>query len=87
MLHSQKITTGVFCEGGTLASIGDPLEQEFILNNIKIFQDTYTSFWLGLFKTNKGNEHHKKAVLKEKLSKNGFSMFYKRHLLCLSSAL
>ncbi|XP_023191646.1 macrophage mannose receptor 1-like [Xiphophorus maculatus] len=50
----QDATTSCLAHGGTLASIGDPLEQEFILNNIKIFQDTYTSFWLGLFKTNKG---------------------------------
>ncbi|KAM9349891.1 macrophage mannose receptor 1-like [Symphorus nematophorus] len=40
--------------GGLLASIEDPSEQEFIQNNARIFQDSYTSFWIGLFKTNKG---------------------------------
>ncbi|XP_070700691.1 macrophage mannose receptor 1-like [Pempheris klunzingeri] len=40
--------------GGTLASIEDPSEQEFIERNAKIFQDSQTSFWIGLFKTHRG---------------------------------
>ncbi|XP_043990703.1 macrophage mannose receptor 1-like [Gambusia affinis] len=50
----QDATTSCLEHGGTLASIGDPMEQEFIRDNIKTFEDTHTSFWLGLFKTNKG---------------------------------
>ncbi|XP_040911919.1 macrophage mannose receptor 1-like [Toxotes jaculatrix] len=40
--------------GGALASIEDPSEQEFLKNNVEIFKDTYTSFWIGLYKTHKG---------------------------------
>ncbi|MED6273014.1 hypothetical protein CHARACLAT_002428 [Characodon lateralis] len=40
--------------GGILASIADPSEQEFIQNNIGTFQGRDTSYWLGLFKTHKG---------------------------------
>ncbi|XP_054882841.1 macrophage mannose receptor 1-like, partial [Poeciliopsis prolifica] len=50
----QDATTSCLSHGGTLASIGDPWEQDFILNNIKTFQNSYTSYWLGLFKTTKG---------------------------------
>ncbi|XP_069548054.1 macrophage mannose receptor 1-like [Brachyistius frenatus] len=39
--------------GGMLASIEEPSEQEFIQNQVKTFQDTYTSFWMGLYKTHK----------------------------------
>lgn len=42
------------CEGGTLTSIEDPSEQEFIHRNIKQFQDNYDSYWIGLFKTHNG---------------------------------
>ncbi|XP_078029223.1 macrophage mannose receptor 1-like [Epinephelus lanceolatus] len=40
--------------GGLLASIEDPSEQEFIKNNANIFKDSYRNFWIGLFKTLKG---------------------------------
>ncbi|XP_053186720.1 macrophage mannose receptor 1-like [Scomber japonicus] len=40
--------------GGTLASIEDPAEQTFIQKSLKIFEDSYTSFWIGLYKTKKG---------------------------------
>ncbi|XP_061834761.1 macrophage mannose receptor 1b isoform X1 [Nerophis lumbriciformis] len=40
--------------GGLLASIEDPEEQAFIQNNIEVFQDSHTSFWVGLYKTHKG---------------------------------
>uniref|UniRef100_A0A8C7Z677 Mannose receptor, C type 1b n=1 Tax=Oryzias sinensis TaxID=183150 RepID=A0A8C7Z677_9TELE len=40
--------------GGLLASIEDPLEQQFIKSNIEMFQDVHTSFWIGLYKTHKG---------------------------------
>uniref|UniRef100_UPI003AB09028 macrophage mannose receptor 1-like n=1 Tax=Centroberyx gerrardi TaxID=166262 RepID=UPI003AB09028 len=40
--------------GGTLASIEDPFEQDFIKRNVEIFQDSQSSFWIGLFKTHKG---------------------------------
>ncbi|XP_044077016.1 macrophage mannose receptor 1-like [Siniperca chuatsi] len=40
--------------GGTLASIEDPSEQDFIQSNINIFKDSHTSFWIGLYKTHRG---------------------------------
>uniref|UniRef100_A0AAQ6IAX8 Mannose receptor, C type 1b n=1 Tax=Anabas testudineus TaxID=64144 RepID=A0AAQ6IAX8_ANATE len=40
--------------GGILASIEDPSEQQFIKSYIEIFQDSYSSFWIGLYKTHKG---------------------------------
>uniref|UniRef100_UPI003AAC2783 macrophage mannose receptor 1-like n=1 Tax=Centroberyx gerrardi TaxID=166262 RepID=UPI003AAC2783 len=40
--------------GGSLASIEDPSEQDFIKSNVKIFEDSHSSFWIGLFKTHKG---------------------------------
>ncbi|XP_038573590.1 macrophage mannose receptor 1-like [Micropterus salmoides] len=40
--------------GGLLASIEDPSEQDFIQSNARIFQDSHTSFWIGLYKTHKG---------------------------------
>lgn len=47
--------THLFCsEGGTLASIEDPDEQQFIASNLEIFKDSHTSFWIGLYKTHKG---------------------------------
>ncbi|XP_068593729.1 macrophage mannose receptor 1b [Cebidichthys violaceus] len=41
--------------GGILASIEDPTEQEFIKSNVEIFQDSHSSFWIGLYKTHGGN--------------------------------
>ncbi|XP_028282934.1 macrophage mannose receptor 1b isoform X2 [Parambassis ranga] len=40
--------------GGMLASIEDPSEQQFLKSNVEIFQDSHTSFWIGLYKTYKG---------------------------------
>ncbi|XP_070774848.1 macrophage mannose receptor 1-like [Enoplosus armatus] len=40
--------------GGTLASIEDPSEQDFIQSNVKAFQDSQSSFWIGLYRTHKG---------------------------------
>ncbi|MED6232568.1 hypothetical protein ATANTOWER_032477 [Ataeniobius toweri] len=40
--------------GGVLTSIEDPSEQQFLQSNIEVFQDSHTSFWIGLFKTHKG---------------------------------
>lgn len=44
----------MFCEGGSLLSIEDPSEQEFIQNNLMIYKDSKSSFWIGLYKTHKG---------------------------------
>ncbi|XP_076004152.1 macrophage mannose receptor 1b isoform X2 [Genypterus blacodes] len=41
--------------GGVLASIEDPSEQEFIKSTVELLQDSQSSFWLGLYKTHKGN--------------------------------
>uniref|UniRef100_A0A3B5ADQ8 C-type lectin domain-containing protein n=1 Tax=Stegastes partitus TaxID=144197 RepID=A0A3B5ADQ8_9TELE len=38
---------------GMLASIEDSFEQDFIARNVKTFHDSYTSFWMGLFKNTK----------------------------------
>ncbi|XP_010784526.1 macrophage mannose receptor 1-like [Notothenia coriiceps] len=40
--------------GGSLASIEHPFEQDFIQSNTHIFKDSHSSFWIGLFKTHKG---------------------------------
>uniref|UniRef100_A0AAQ6IHY3 Mannose receptor, C type 1b n=1 Tax=Anabas testudineus TaxID=64144 RepID=A0AAQ6IHY3_ANATE len=40
--------------GGSLASIEDSFEQEFFKNNVKTFEDSHPSFWIGLYKTHKG---------------------------------
>ncbi|XP_061588555.1 macrophage mannose receptor 1-like [Cololabis saira] len=40
--------------GGMLASIEDPAEQAFILTHAQTFKNSYKFFWLGLFKTHKG---------------------------------
>ncbi|XP_022613796.1 macrophage mannose receptor 1-like isoform X2 [Seriola dumerili] len=37
----------------TLASIEDPSEQQFIQNNVNIYKDSESSFWIGLYKTHK----------------------------------
>ncbi|XP_018531719.1 macrophage mannose receptor 1 isoform X2 [Lates calcarifer] len=39
--------------GGSLASIEDPSEQEFIESNVGIYKDSHSSFWLGLYKSHK----------------------------------
>ncbi|XP_047445681.1 macrophage mannose receptor 1-like isoform X2 [Mugil cephalus] len=41
--------------GGTLASIQDASEQQFIKSSLESLQDSHTSFWIGLFKTHKGD--------------------------------
>ncbi|KAM4552771.1 macrophage mannose receptor 1-like [Odontesthes bonariensis] len=40
--------------GGMLTSIEDPSEQEFIKNIVQTFKDSHESFWLGLYKSLKG---------------------------------
>nr|XP_040027916.1 macrophage mannose receptor 1-like [Gasterosteus aculeatus aculeatus] len=40
--------------GGSLASIEDPAEQEFIKGHVEVFRDSTSSFWVGLFKTHAG---------------------------------
>uniref|UniRef100_A0AAQ4RAS3 Mannose receptor, C type 1b n=1 Tax=Gasterosteus aculeatus aculeatus TaxID=481459 RepID=A0AAQ4RAS3_GASAC len=42
--------------GGSLASIEDPAEQEFIKGHVEVFRDSTSSFWVGLFKTHAGRE-------------------------------
>lgn len=50
----QDAATSCVAHGGTLVSIADPFEQEFIKNNIEIYRDRKTSYWIGLFRTHKG---------------------------------
>uniref|UniRef100_A0A3B4UHI4 Mannose receptor, C type 1b n=1 Tax=Seriola dumerili TaxID=41447 RepID=A0A3B4UHI4_SERDU len=40
--------------GATLASIEDPSEQQFIQNNVNIYKDSESFFWIGLYKTHTG---------------------------------
>ncbi|XP_076601189.1 macrophage mannose receptor 1-like [Chaetodon auriga] len=40
--------------GGSLASIEDPSEQDFIQRNAQIFKDSQAFFWIGLYKTLRG---------------------------------
>ncbi|XP_035994263.1 macrophage mannose receptor 1 isoform X3 [Fundulus heteroclitus] len=49
-----EAATSCVAHGGSLASIADPFEQEFIKNNIATFRDRQSSYWIGLFKTHKG---------------------------------
>lgn len=48
------LVTVIRCKGGMLASIEDPSEQQFLKSNAEIFQDSFSSFWIGLYKTHKG---------------------------------
>ncbi|KAJ3595076.1 hypothetical protein NHX12_004381 [Muraenolepis orangiensis] len=41
--------------GGALVSIENPDEQNFIQNQVRIFGDYESSFWIGLYKTHSGN--------------------------------
>uniref|UniRef100_A0A8C9WMS0 Macrophage mannose receptor 1 n=1 Tax=Scleropages formosus TaxID=113540 RepID=A0A8C9WMS0_SCLFO len=40
--------------GGALISIEDPLEANFIQQNLEILQDSTRSFWIGMYKTHNG---------------------------------
>ncbi|XP_042353789.1 macrophage mannose receptor 1-like isoform X2 [Plectropomus leopardus] len=40
--------------GGALASIEHPSEQQFLHENIQMFQDRVNSFWVGLYRTHRG---------------------------------
>lgn len=52
--QAQSFMPLFFCEGATLASIEDPSEQEFIKRNIFIYSNSYSSFWIGLYRTHSG---------------------------------
>lgn len=54
LYHMYYLTYFVCSEGGVLASIEDPDEQQFIESNLEIFKDSLTSFWIGLYKTHRG---------------------------------
>ncbi|XP_023649166.1 macrophage mannose receptor 1 [Paramormyrops kingsleyae] len=41
--------------GGTLLSIEDPVEAKFIKDNLDILQDGSKAFWIGLYKTHRGD--------------------------------
>lgn len=53
-IHEDDSEYFSFCQGASLASIEDPSEQEFIKNHIKTFEDSHSSFWIGLYKNNRG---------------------------------
>ncbi|XP_035764283.1 macrophage mannose receptor 1-like [Neolamprologus brichardi] len=46
----QEASTSCVAHGGMLASIEDSSEQKFLESNLRTFHDSYTSFWIGLFK-------------------------------------
>lgn len=54
----EKEYTIFFSQGGILASIEDPEEQRFIQSNVEVFHGSHGSFWIGLYKTHKGDEHN-----------------------------
>lgn len=43
-----------YSQGGALASIEDPDEQQFIQQTVEVFKGSHSSFWIGLYKTHKG---------------------------------
>uniref|UniRef100_A0A8C9W2K6 Mannose receptor C-type 1 n=1 Tax=Scleropages formosus TaxID=113540 RepID=A0A8C9W2K6_SCLFO len=47
-------STDCMRRGGSLLSIEDPVEAKFIQQNLEMLQDTSESFWVGLYKTHKG---------------------------------
>lgn len=53
-MHKDDSESFSFCQGASLASIEDPSEQEFIKKHLKIFEDSHSSFWIGLFKNHRG---------------------------------
>ncbi|XP_029309189.1 macrophage mannose receptor 1-like [Cottoperca gobio] len=54
MIEWPDASANCIRHGGSLASIEDPLEQAFIQSNIKMYEDSQNSFWIGLYKTHKG---------------------------------
>eukprot|EP00063_Salmo_salar_P068174 XP_014043009.1 PREDICTED: macrophage mannose receptor 1-like [Salmo salar] len=50
----RSINTNIVCEGASLVSIEDPAELHFIKSNLEFLKDSYSSFWIGLFKTHLG---------------------------------
>lgn len=42
--------------GASLVSIEDPLEGQFIQQNLELLQDSAKSFWIGFYKNHEG-EH------------------------------
>lgn len=53
-MHVAVSKDFLLCKGGSLASTEDPSEQELIQNHARVFQDSHSFFWIGLYKTHKG---------------------------------
>uniref|UniRef100_A0A674BY60 Macrophage mannose receptor 1-like n=1 Tax=Salmo trutta TaxID=8032 RepID=A0A674BY60_SALTR len=47
-------STSCIRKGASLVSIEDPAELRFIKSNLEFLKDSYSSFWIGLFKTHLG---------------------------------
>ncbi|XP_045549731.1 macrophage mannose receptor 1-like [Salmo salar] len=47
-------STSCIRKGASLVSIEDPAELHFIKSNLEFLKDSYSSFWIGLFKTHLG---------------------------------
>ncbi|XP_045570341.1 macrophage mannose receptor 1 isoform X1 [Salmo salar] len=47
-------STSCVRKGASLVSIEDPAELHFIKSNLEFLKDSYSSFWIGLFKTHLG---------------------------------
>ncbi|XP_029309225.1 macrophage mannose receptor 1-like [Cottoperca gobio] len=47
-------STSCLRHGGSLASIEDRVEQEFIQSHVNVFKDSIPVFWIGLYKTRRG---------------------------------
>uniref|UniRef100_A0A4W5LTT5 C-type lectin domain-containing protein n=1 Tax=Hucho hucho TaxID=62062 RepID=A0A4W5LTT5_9TELE len=48
-------STSCIRNGASLVSIEDPAELNFIKSNLEFLKDSYSSFWIGLYKTHLGN--------------------------------
>ncbi|XP_034558610.1 macrophage mannose receptor 1-like [Notolabrus celidotus] len=49
-----EASTYCAAHGGSLVSIADPSEQAFILSIIQVFKDSQDTYWIGLYKTHRG---------------------------------
>lgn len=53
----------MYALGAALVSIEDPQEGAFIQENLELFQDSSTTFWIGLYKTHEGENLNVKIHL------------------------
>ncbi|XP_041658949.1 macrophage mannose receptor 1-like [Cheilinus undulatus] len=54
MLSWPDASAHCAANGGSLASIEDPSEEKFIENHLKMYKDSQSAFWIGLYRTHRG---------------------------------